>query len=118
MCHKIPYIKGNKIGFTYEPNSRDKEKGLEKDNFYITVYKKLANLDYYIVKCVFTRGNNAPQVNYLLIKRHYKYYYYWDKFVLMEVLTCDGDFGNNAPSEKEIKKVEKLIAQKAIGNIP
>ncbi len=40
------------------------------------------------------------------------------KFVVMEVLTCDGDFGKQAPSEKEIKKVEKLISQKLIGDIP
>ncbi len=119
VCHKIAYLKDNKTGFTYEPDSLDKEKKhLEKDNFYIIVYKKLSNLDYYIVKCVFTRGNNISQVDYLLIRKHYKYYYYWGKFVAMEVLTCDGDFGNQAPSEKEIKKVEKLISQKLIGDIP
>lgn len=117
VCHKIAYIKDNKIGFTYEPNSLDKDKKhLEKDNFYIVVYKKLSNLNYYIVKCVFTRGNNISQVDYLLIRKHYKYYYYWDKFAVMEVLTCDGDFGGNAPSNEEIKKVEQLISQKSIGN--
>lgn len=117
VCHKIAYIKDNKIGFTYAPNSLDGEKKyLQKDNFYIVVYKKLSNLNYYIVKCVFTRDNNTPQVDYLLIRKHYKYYYYWDKFAVMEVLTCDGDFGKQAPSEKEIKKVEKLISQRLIGD--
>jgi hypothetical protein len=119
ICHKTTYIKDNKIGFTYEPNSLAKEKKhLEKDDFYIVVYKKLSNLNYYIVKCIFTRDNNVPRVDYLLIRKYYKYYYYWDKFVVMEVLTCDGDFGNQAPSEKKIKKVEKLISKKIIGDIP
>ena len=115
---KIVYKKGNKIGFTYNtswPYRKDKLR--EKDNFYIVVYKKLGNLNYYIVKCVFTRGDNVPQIDYLLIRKHYKYYYYWGKFVTMEVLTCDGEFGSQAPSEKEIKKVEKLIAQTLIGDI-
>ena len=117
VCHKIAYIKDNKIGFTYEPNSLDKDKKhFAKDNFYITVYKKLSNLNYYIVKCVFTRDNNIPRVDYLLIREHYKYYYYLDKFIVIEVLTCDGDFGGNAPSNEEIKKVEQLISQKSIGN--
>ena len=116
---KTVYIKDNKIGFTYKLDSLAQDKKhLEKDNFYVVVYKKLSNLNYYIVKCVFTRGNNIPQVDYLLIRKHYKYYYYWDKFAVMEVLTCDGDFGKNAPSNEEIERVTKLISKKIIGDIP
>jgi len=115
---KIVWTKDNKTGFTYDLDSLDKEdKYLEKDNFYITIYKKLGASNYYIVKCVFTRGSNTPQVNYILVKKHYKYYYSLNKFQTIEVLTCDGDFGKQAPSEKEIEKVIKLIAQESIGDI-
>ncbi|QSH42266.1 hypothetical protein P0136_03665 [Lentisphaerota bacterium ZTH] len=113
VCEKIPFRKNNMSGFTLEPDT-DFVLGpfSPKSLFHYTIIRRFTTPGNYLVRCVYDNGKNMTQVCYLLVHKasHYYYDHYKNKFILKELLVCDGDLGSTPPLKKEISKVEKLIA--------
>ncbi|MFA7185000.1 MAG: hypothetical protein WC082_08915, partial [Victivallales bacterium] len=106
---KRPYRKAECIGFTYSGLSQE-ESFLAKDDFYFTIYRRLAD-NFYIIKSVFRRANEAQQTDYILIKRYCKYYYDFPDTTVLQVLRRCGEFGANPPTEKDIELIKKNLSE-------
>jgi hypothetical protein len=106
------FVQKDKIGFI------EKEKDPARNKtFYFSIFKRCEKQSFYIVKCVL-QTLKYQRTNYLLLKLANRKYYDWGKWTTVQVLTCEGYLGTKEPTKNEITKIENLLAQGIIGNMP
>jgi hypothetical protein len=77
--------------------------------FFYSIYMKLAEPGYFIVRCTENGGGSLDFVNFMLVKKHRKYYYNKGAVKLIDAVLCVANSGKKPICKSSAGKILKTV---------